>query len=150
MAVEVKDTDSLSARSRRNVSVVLIAAAAIIVFYWTSWVVHRSLVASSTGRSYVVFEDAFPVADFLLVAFMLLAAWALITRRSSALLWLLLGAGGGLYLLGMDVLYDLQHGVWGSGSNGLVELGINLLTLALSVFLGSWAWRHRDALLDGS
>jgi hypothetical protein len=98
----------------------------------------------------VTFVDAFPVADFLLVAFLWLGAWSLYARRPSALAWLLLGAGGGLYLFSMDVLYDLQHGVWGSGTNGIVELVINIVTLVLSVFVGSWGWRHRDALLAGS
>jgi len=53
----------------------------------------------------------------------------------------------GLYLFGMDVLYDLQHGVWGKGANGLVELAINLVTLSLSVFVLRWAWTRREALL---
>jgi len=47
----------------------------------------------------------------------------------------------------MDVLYDLQHGVWGKGANGLVELAINLVTLGLSVFVLHWAWTRREALL---
>jgi hypothetical protein len=132
------------------VALILIVASLIIIAYWAAWALHRSLVASGTSLPYVTFEDAFPLADFLLVVLMLLGAWALQARRPSALAFLLLGAGGGLYLFCMDVLYDLQHGVWGSGANGVVELGINIVTLALSVFVGGWAWRHRDALLDGS
>jgi hypothetical protein len=46
----------------------------------------------------------------------------------------------------MDVLYDLQHGVWGKGGNGVVELCINLLTLGLSVFVLRWTWVRRDLL----
>ena len=46
----------------------------------------------------------------------------------------------------MDVLYDLEHGVWAKGANGVVELAINVLTLALSVFVLHWAWVRRDAL----
>jgi hypothetical protein len=48
----------------------------------------------------------------------------------------------------MVVLYDLEHRVWGKGANGLVELAINLLTLALSVFVLDWAWVRRHALGD--
>lgn len=47
----------------------------------------------------------------------------------------------------MDVLYDLEHGVWAKGGNGLVELAINLLTLVLSLTVVRWAWMRRDALL---
>ena len=49
----------------------------------------------------------------------------------------------------MDVLYDLEHGIWGRGANGLVELGINIVTLAVATFLGRWSWQRRDALLAG-
>ncbi len=48
----------------------------------------------------------------------------------------------------MDVLDDLQHGVWGKGANGVMELVINLVTLALSVFVLRWTWARRDALLS--
>jgi hypothetical protein len=47
----------------------------------------------------------------------------------------------------MDVLYDLQHGVWGKGANGAMELAINVATLALSVFVLRWTWLRREALL---
>ena len=48
----------------------------------------------------------------------------------------------------MDVLYDLQHGVWGKGANGVMELVINVVTLALSLFVLRWTWVRRDALLS--
>jgi hypothetical protein len=73
-------------------------------------------------------------------------AHALVTVRRTALFWLLAGGGAGLYLFAMDVLYDLQHGIWGMGSNGIVELAINALTLGLSLFVLRWAWVRRDAL----
>ena len=76
------------------------------------------------------------------------ASYCLVTARRAALFWLLAGGGAGLYLFGMDVLYDLQHGVWGKGANGVVELVINLLTLGLSVFVLRWAWTRREALLS--
>jgi len=60
---------------------------------------------------------------------------------------LLAGGGAGLYLFGMDVLYDLQHGVWGKGANGIIELVINLLTLGLSLSVLRRAWVHRTELL---
>jgi hypothetical protein len=46
----------------------------------------------------------------------------------------------------MDALYDLEHGIWGKGANGVVELVINVVTLALSVIVASWTWGRRDEL----
>jgi hypothetical protein len=45
------------------------------------------------------------------------------------------------------VLYDLQHGVWGKGSNGAIELIINVATLTLSLFVLRWTWPRREELL---
>ncbi len=125
---------------------VLVGAAVLVVAYWVAWTVHRSLVASESGRAYVEFEDAFPLADAWLVVCLVAGARSLLTCRRRALFWLLAGGGAGLYLFAMDVLYDLQHGIWGTGTNGVVELSINLLTLGLSLFVLRWAWVRRDAL----
>jgi hypothetical protein len=42
----------------------------------------------------------------------------------------LAGGGAGLYLFGMDELYDLEHGVRGKGAHGVIQLVINVLTWA--------------------
>ena len=49
----------------------------------------------------------------------------------------------------MDVLYDLENGIYAKGSGGLVEAVINLVTLAFSVIALRWAWTRRDDLLAG-
>ncbi len=49
----------------------------------------------------------------------------------------------------MDVLYDLEHGVWWKNGGGVIELGIILITLGFSAWLMRWAWQRREALLAG-
>lgn len=135
---------------RRLVVVLLLVAAGITTAYWVAWYGDRSLVASSTDRAYVDFENAFPVADAWLVLCALLAARALHGRRPAAMLWLLCGGSAGAYLAGMDVLYDLEHGIWfGHGAGGLVELAINVLTVVGSTGALLLGWRHREVLLAG-
>jgi hypothetical protein len=138
----------VDARARRAMAGLLLAAALLIAAYWLAWLLHRSLVASETGAAYVQFEDAFPLADGWLAVCLVAAAYCLVTARRAALFWLLAGGGAGLYLFAMDVLYDLQHGVWGKGGNGVIELVINVVTLALSLFVLRWTWVRRDALLS--
>ena len=134
-------------RSRRAMAMLLLAAALLIVAYWLAWLTHRSLVASETSVGYYQFEDAFPLADGWLALCLVAASYCLVTSRRAAVFWLLAGGGAGIYLFCMDVLYDLQHGVWGKGGNGVMELLINLLTLGLSLFVLRWTWVRRDALL---
>jgi hypothetical protein len=138
----------VEARTRRAMAGLLLAAALLIVAYWVAWLARRALVASETGAAYTQFEDAFPLADGWLALCLVAASYCLVTARRAAVFWLLAGGGAGLYLFAMDVLYDLQHGVWGKGANGVTELVINLVTLALSLFVLRWTWVRRDALLS--
>jgi len=131
---------------RRRVVVLSYFVGALVVLYWVAWFAHRSLVATSTGAIYTNFEQAFPLADGLIVVWVLLGARALQRRSSLAVPFLLLGAGAGFYLGAIDVLFDLEHGVWAKGANGLVELAINVATFALSSYFAYWAWTNRREL----
>lgn len=122
-------------------------AVAVLIAYWTLWFTAREVVASDHTRAYVDFENAFPLADAWLGVCVLLAVRAARARRPSALLWLLAGGGAGVYLACMDVLYDLQHGIYTSGAGGVIELAINALTVGLSVWFLRWAWARREALM---
>jgi hypothetical protein len=145
--MRARSAATLDAGSRRTMAIILLVAALLIVAYWVAWLTHRSLVASETTLGYTQFEDAFPLADGWLALCLVAASFCLVTERRAALFWLLAGGGAGLYLFSMDVLYDLQHGVWGKGGNGVMELVINVVTLGLSIFVLQWAWTRKDALL---
>lgn len=127
-------------RERRRIVRLLIVGAVMMAAYWTAWYGHRSLVASDTTKAYDDFENAFPLADAWLTVCLLAAAATL--RRPIGLFWLLAGGGAGVYLFCMDVLYDLEHGIWWKNGGGVIELVINLVTLGYSVGLLRWAWRR--------
>jgi hypothetical protein len=132
---------------KNSVAVALLGAVAIMLGYWLTWFFgDRSLLASSTRPAYLEFENAFPLADAWLSACALLGAEALWRGRRTALLWLLVGSGAGIYLAAMDVLYDLQHDVWTSGGGGAIEFAINVITVVASVATLRWAWRRRTLL----
>jgi hypothetical protein len=133
---------------RRRIITVLAAVIVIDVAYWVAWYADRSLVASNTRSAYYEFENAFPLADGWLALCCRGALIALRRQSPIALMWLLLAAGAGVYLFGMDVLYDLENGIWwSSGAGGVIELGINLVTAAVSLWFLRWTWQRRDALL---
>ncbi len=146
MDEEADVAESNQRATQRRVAVLCVVVASVTVAYWLAWFAHRSLVASSTSATYVGFEQAFPLADGWLVVCLLAAGHTLWRGQRQAVLWLLMGGGAGIYLFGMDVLYDLEHGTWTSGTNGLVELGINLATIGISAPLVWWTWTHRRAL----
>jgi len=79
-----------------------------------------------------------------------LALVALLQRRETALLWLICAGSAGLYLFGMDFLYDVEHGIFAKGGGGIVEACIVAVTLVFSVTVLRFAWTRRDALIAGS
>ncbi len=141
---------ALTRLTERGVRRMLVVAVVVDLAYWTLWFSHRSWVASDSRAAYVEFEDAFVVADAWLALACVLAYVALRRGRSIALVWLLAAGGAGLYLLGLDVLYDLQHGIYAKGTGGLIELAVNLLTAGFSSTALVWAWTARDRLLPST
>ena len=136
--------------TRRRVTWILAIVIVLDVAYWVAWYADRSLVASNTRPAYYEFENAFPLADGWLAICCLGALLALRARSATALLWLLMAAGAAVYLFGMDVLYDLEHGIWWSSGGGVVELAINLLTGGVALVLLRWTWINRAEILAGT
>jgi len=127
----------------------LVVAAVLDIAYWLLWFTARDSVASDTTQAYYDFEQAFPLADFWLLA-CIVGAFVALTRGSHwALFWLIAGGAAGLYLGCMDTLYDVEHGIWGKGGGGVFELVIVAITFVLSISLLRWSWRRRHTLLVG-
>jgi hypothetical protein len=147
--VLVAHRHQITERGRRRVASALLAGAALIVLYWAAWLLDRTLLAADTRPAYYEFEGAFFLADVWLATCLVAGARALTARRSSALLWLLAAGGAGGFLVAVDVLYNLQHGVWFASQRGLTELVRNLATGAGTVGLFTWAWPRRAELLAG-
>lgn len=70
--------------------------------YWVVWFADRGLLASDDTSGYIAFEQSFPLADAWLAGAALLAAIQLWRRRQSALMWLTILGGAGMYLCAMD------------------------------------------------
>lgn len=119
--------------------------------YWIVWFgVDRSWLATADTPVYYTFENAFPLADGWMAATGALGAIALQRRRQSALLWLPCAGSASLYLAGMDILFDLQNGIYrvrGNSGDVAVELFINVGCLLGGAAIVRYAWRHRRYLL---
>ncbi len=124
--------------------------------FWVIWFfVDRDILASAHTSEYYTFENAFPLADAWMALAGLLGAIAIYRRRASAGFWCVAGGSVSVYLAGLDILFDLQNGIYraptGNVGAVIVEVCINVLTLFMGAYLVIWAWRNRRALakLDG-
>jgi hypothetical protein len=114
--------------------------------YWVIWFgVDRSWLAAADTPAYYAYENAFPLADGWMVVTGALGAVALHRRRASSLLWMLLAGSASIFLSAMDVLFDLENGIYRSKDVGsvAVELFINVGCLAGGIAIIVFAWRHR-------
>jgi hypothetical protein len=132
----------------RGLVVALWIAVVAIVAYWTIWfAVDRSWLASLDTPAYYAFENAFPLADGWLAVAAAAAAITLRADRPSAVFWVIAAGSAGLYLAGMDILFDLENGVYTAPDRAAAatEIAINLYSLGL----GGWAlaagWRLSSA-----
>jgi hypothetical protein len=117
--------------------------------YWITWFAGgREALASLHTPAYYAFENAFPLSDAWLALSYAGSAIALHRRRPSAVFWLLVAGSASFYLAGMDILFDLQNGVYTAPDKGAVvtELLINAASLVIGVWTLRHGWRHRRAL----
>ncbi len=128
----------------------LVIAIVLDAAYWTIWFLDRSVLASEQTQAYYQFENAFPLADAWLGLACVLALVTLTRRHPAALFWLIAAGSAGLYLFGMDFLYDLEHHILFTSAGGVVEALIVALTLAFALTALRYAWRHRDELIAGA
>ncbi len=141
-------------RGLRWIVGIMVFAAALTVAYWVIWFgVDRNILASSQAPAYFTFENAFPAADAWLTITLLIGALGLARRRSWGLLSTLLAGGAGVYLGCMDVLFDLENGIYlaprgADPSPVFIEITINVLTFGLSLFILTYVWRQRAWFLQ--
>jgi hypothetical protein len=119
--------------------------------YWVIWFgVDRRWLANADTVSYYAFENAFPLADAWMATTGALGAIALMRRKAGALLWILLAGSASIYLAAMDILFDLENGIYRSPDVGsvAVELFINVGCLTGGAALVLFAWGNRRYLLE--
>jgi hypothetical protein len=130
----------------------VVAAFLALVVYWVIWFfVNREWLASLDTPAYYVFENAFPAADGWLALACALGGWALWKRRGSALFWLVAGGSASVYLGLMDVLFDLENGVYLAPKGDVGAVATEVAINAYSLGVGAWAmwfgWRNRGWFL---
>lgn len=126
----------------------LVVAIVIDIAYWSIWFTDRDLLASEHTQGYYDFENAFPLADLWLGIAGVLALVSLTRGSRAAAYWLTCAGAAGLYLFGMDFLYDVEHGIFTSGGGGAVEAVIVALTLVFSLTVLRFAWQEQRGVLS--
>jgi hypothetical protein len=142
--------DATAPTGSRTLGGILLFLALVVVIYWVLWFLipgGRDLLAVlPKDQRYITFENAFPAADGWLAICAAVGGALLVRRNAVAIPWLFMAASAGMYLAGMDILYDLENGVYlmlGQNPGSVAtEMIINLVTVIFSVYGLIFAARH--------
>ncbi len=125
----------------------------ILTAYWLIWFTAPQFIQSRTPDAadytiYIVFQQAFPLADFYVAVAALIGAIGLFKMKSWGFLSMLLGSGGLIFLGLMDLLYDLEHKMFiPLNAESTMELVIVILTFVLGSIIVTLLWKHRKEFL---
>lgn len=150
LATGTTDAHAPTVAGRRFILGLLWFGAIATAAYWTIWFgVDRGWLATASTPSYYAFENAFPLSDAWMAVTGALAALALHRGKASALLWMLLTGSASVYLAGMDILFDLENGIYvhADPASLVVEAFINAACLGGGAAVIRFAWRHRRHLM---
>lgn len=94
---------------------------------------------------YLAFESSFPMADAWMAICALVGAIGLLRRRSWGFLFGLLAASSAIFLGLVDVLFNLNEGIYNIGGVETgIEIAINVITLGLGPVVILYLWRNRS------
>ena len=128
-------------------------AFAAIVLYWAicfgaPGVVQSRLPSDPEYAAYSSYELAFPLPDAFVAAAALAGSIGLWKMRDWGFLFMLLAAGGALFLGLEDLLYDLENGMFTRlDGAAVIELAIVIVILALGPAMTLLLWRRRRELI---
>jgi hypothetical protein len=100
----------------RALAVALFMVAAITAAYWVIWYLvpggEAMLSVLPDDPAHKRFEDAFLIADAWMAFAAVIAALRLLSGAPGASAWLYMAGSAAIYLAGMDILYDVQNGIY--------------------------------------
>ncbi len=100
----------------RAFAIALFVVAAITAAYWVVWYLvpggEAMLSVLPDDPAHKRFEDAFLVADAWMAIAATIAALRLLSGSTGASAWLYMAGSAAIYLASMDILYDVQNGIY--------------------------------------
>ena len=125
----------------------LLILTVVTTLYWIAWFFLPASVQASNWECYMVFEQAFPLADAWLIITALIGTIGLWQRKDWGVLFGLLAGSAAIFLGLMDLLYDLEHGIFARlTAESLIELVIVVYLLALGPAIIAYLWTRRRQL----
>lgn len=133
-------------RADRTHAAAMLFAALVTGAYWVAFFASGA-VQTAHDPVYLAFERAFPLADGYMAFCFVVSALLLLRGRLAAVPWGIAAGSAMVYLGGMDVLFNLEHGKYADrGPEMLLEIAINVACLGFGPFTMLRLWGRRTRL----
>ncbi len=128
-----------------NVSMAFIVlevlAGVFTIVFWILFFFVPGSVQSSDEKCYMVFQKSFVAADLWMSIAFFLSAYFLYRSESIGVLWGIVAGGTFVFLGLMDVLYNIENGMYKHINSGMFfEILINLTSLIFGSFTINYVW----------
>jgi len=115
---------------------------ALTLLYWVLFFFVPNSVQSSTKESYLIFEHSFVIADVWMSVAFFLSAYYLVKKNLKGVLWGIVAGGTFVYLGAMDILYNLENGMYLHINGGMIgEIIINLASVIFGAIAINYMWK---------
>jgi hypothetical protein len=131
------------ATAMKLLAALLILGAVVTLAYWLNYFIAGD-VRVLPDYWYSAFEDSFPVADGWMALCMLFAGIGLWRGTRTGALFGLMAGSALLYLAGMDITFNVEHGLYAllpKSGPMLTEAWINASSLGLGIATLLMSWR---------
>ncbi len=119
-----------------------VLAGVFTIIFWILFFFVPNSVQSSNERCYMVFQRSFVAADLWMSIAFFLSAHYLYHHETAGVLWGIVAGGTFVFLGLMDVLYNIENGMYKNMNTGMFfEVLINLVSIGFGSFTIHYTWR---------
>ncbi len=126
-----------------NVFVVLEVLVGIFtIVFWLLFLFVPNSVQSSTEKCYMVFQHSFIAADLWMCVAFFLSAYYLYHGSTAGVMWGIVAGGTFVFLGLMDILYNIENGMYKNINSGMFfEILINLTSVVFGGYTINYVWK---------
>lgn len=113
----------------------------LTIIFWILFLFVPNSVQSSNERCYMVFQKSFIAADLWMSIAFFLSAYYLYHHNPVGVLWGIVAGGTFVFLGLMDILYNIENGMYKHINTGMFfEILINLVSIIFGAYTIFYTW----------
>jgi hypothetical protein len=119
-----------------------VLAGVFTIIFWILFFFVPGSVQSTDEKCYMVFQKSFVAADLWMSVAFFLSAYFLYHHEAVGVMWGIVAGGTFVFLGLMDVLYNIENGMYKHINSGMFfEILINLVSIIFGSYTINYTWK---------